>query len=191
VILQEKQLETIFSKYRLSSYSSFDEYKHNIAYSKGFYPCLAIIEVAFRNKINNFMMNANSDWLSNKDSLGSCYNLVEKTKKKLKKDNKVVSNASLVPELNFGFWVNLLSPHKTGFSFKTKHLKKIFGKDFSVSKSDLYHKLQKVLDFRNRVFHYEKVLGYSKFVDIEIVMNQILEIIDTDLLEIVRDIESL
>ena len=69
------------------------------------------------------------------------------------KNNKKVSNASLVPELNFGFWTNLLSPNKTGFSLEKKHLKRIFGSNFNISKSNFYHKLQLILDFRNRIFH--------------------------------------
>ncbi|WP_150467640.1 hypothetical protein [Francisella sp. SYW-9] len=167
-------MEDILSSHRLSNYSSFDEYKKNLIYSNSFYISLSFIEVGLRNKLNDYFTSYEKDWLMDFKHLGNCSFIVSKKVEKLIKSNKKVSNASLVPELNFGFWVNLLSPHKTGFSLEKKHLKKIFGKDFNFSKSDFYHKLQLILSFRNRIFHYEKVLNYSKFSNIESIISEIL-----------------
>jgi hypothetical protein len=173
------------------SYESFDEYKQNIDFVSKSYVGLSLIEVCLRNKINNYFVKFDSNWLENKDHVGGGFFLVEKAKKSLKKYDKIISNNSLVPELTLGFWVGIFSPHKTGFSLDNKHMKKMFNKNDIIKKDELYAILKNINDFRNRAFHHEKIINIDRFLVIEQQIQQILLLLDNDLLDLVEDIKKL
>ena len=68
---------------------------------------------------------------------------------------------------------------------------KAFFNGYNGTVKDIYLMLQQVLIFRNRVFHYEKVINDERFVNIDKVIKEVLKMIDVNLLNLVEDIKSL
>lgn len=168
------------SQERLSSYKDENEYLRNIKYSESFYTPLAILEVALRNKIDEYMsLKKGSNWIFNQ-------------KYHLKTDSKLLklSKSKLIPELSFGFWVHLLSNKKGSLSFTDAEFR-LFFVGFNGSKSDIYKKLRRILSFRNRIFHYEKVLNYQKFTGINKEIEETIKSLDSQLITLIENIKSI
>lgn len=68
--MNQEQIERYISKARLDAYSSIEEYSQNLLFSRHFYIPLAILEVALRNSINDYLTAKVGDkWLDNETLL--------------------------------------------------------------------------------------------------------------------------
>lgn len=82
-----------------------------------FWRCLARIEILFRNRVNNVLIEKiGPDWLSINKQVANKLHFGDKNKvaieqavTKLRKKKKSSSNDGIVAELSMGFWVNFLS----------------------------------------------------------------------------------
>ncbi|MBY0380258.1 MAG: hypothetical protein K2P99_07665 [Burkholderiales bacterium] len=193
--------ETLFSHERLRKFNGFDDYLNNIAYSQSHYARLHLIEVALRNKINTVLVNKfELDWLINIEKIHSFFtqdsiSIIKNTHQKLLNDKSIVTNGDIVSNLTFGFWVSLFSKRYYK-NFTTKEIKSIFNISRNLineSKlSGIYHDLAAIKNFRNRIFHYEKVNNHQSYRNIEQLLDKYLKLIDVDniLSNSIRDIQQ-
>jgi len=173
-------IDKFISNSRLSSYKNIFEYEQNLIFSKKSYIPLSILEVALRNSIDALLSEkVSADWYEEdsfltKDSKIKIYQAIELLKRKKEK----ISKHKIIAELSFGFWVNLFKkPYEK--KLRINDLKKVFPNLPSKNKKQtnreiIYKKLNHIRNFRNRVFHYEKVLNRD---DYNLIFNEIYELL--------------
>lgn len=164
----------VFSEKRLSSYSSFDEYLTNIKVSQQFYPKLHLIEVCLRNKLDKLLSkNVGSNWLIT-------YKYIIPIDQQSKVDAKNDHGKNL-SNLTFGAWINILSKHYKLFSDKDlSYLFNLSKKQINRQYSQLCHELRMIKNFRNRIFHYEKVDKHHHYSNIGTLTDKFIKLLDIE-----------
>ncbi len=193
--LKESLITNFISVKRFESYENIEEYSKNLIFSQSFYILLSILEVALRNALDNYLSNKISNNWYEEDFLTQDSKIkVNQAIALLNRRKERISKEKIIAELSFGFWVNL---------FKKPYDKKLRINDIIlifpnlpkrnkklINRQILFKKLNHIRIFRNRIFHYEKVLNKDNFNDIE---NEILEIIkyfDDDLYQYTNSLKE-
>jgi len=167
--MKESLINQFISENRLSSYKNISEYEKNLIFSKKSYIPLSILEVSLRNSIDALLSEKVSiDWYKvddflTKDSKVKISQAIELLKRKKEK----ISKHKIIAELSFGFLVNL---------FKKPYEKKLRINDLKIiflnlpprntkitNRETIYRALDHIRNFRNRVFHHEKVLNRDSY----------------------------
>lgn len=174
-------------------------YKINLRVSQSFYPILNLFEIFFRN-IANYQVSshfANPNWIiaekngfmSNPSLSASRFflkNSVSKAEKAIRRKGGIITSGKIVAEQSFGFWTSL---------FDTHHYRLIGGvvihcfpnKPPHVNRNILNQKLNKIREFRNRVYHNEPIcfngntIDFTEAITIRNEIYELLEWIDSDL----------
>lgn len=174
-------------------------YKINLRVSQSFYPILNLFEIFFRN-IANYQVSshfANPNWIiaekngfmSNPSLSASRFflkNSVSKAEKAIRRKGGIITSGKIVAEQSFGFWTSL---------FDTHHYRLIGGvvihcfpnKSPHVNRNILNQKLNKIREFRNRVYHNEPIcfngntIDFTEAITIRNEIYELLEWIDSDL----------
>ncbi|MCX6074129.1 MAG: hypothetical protein NTY39_07415 [Campylobacterales bacterium] len=177
------------SENRLSSYNDFEEYRQNLLISKNAYIPLSILEIALRNALNTYLtIKIGRDWHTDNTFLTPmAQKKIKEVNDTLKGRKETDSKEKVIAELNFGFWVSLFQKPYQNY-FRTKDLRQIFPnmpskKEIFLDREEIYKKLDHIRRFRNRVFHYEKVINKDHYNDVVKDINFVLAIFDDALAE--------
>lgn len=173
-------------------------YRANLRVSQSFYPLLNIFEIALRNSIHHHMniQFSDSNWIiSEKNGFMNHSNLrssryflkqsIIKAETKIRRRG-TVTTGKIIAEQPFGFWTSL---------FETHHYRLIGGcvihvfgnKPKAVNRSMISQKLNRIREFRNRIYHNEPVcfngnrIDYTNALLILQEINELLEWIDPEL----------
>jgi hypothetical protein len=178
---QEKEFIDIISKERLNSYSFtqndnlstiLERYFYNIKISETFYPALAMLEIALRNKLSNAIdIFLKPNWLLAEISLQDLlldneYRILSDTIRKLKMKNKKITQGAIISELSFGFWVNLCKKSYKTIIWDKRDIFEYVFPYFSI-KGELNRikfissDLKNILQLRNRIFHHEIIINHK------------------------------
>lgn len=175
------------SENRLSSYNDFEEYRQNLLISKNAYILLSILEIALRNALDTYLtIKIGQDWHEDNTFLTPmAQKKIKEVNDTLKGRKEIDSKEKVIAELNFGFWVSLFQKPYQNY-FRIKDLRQIFPnmppkKEIFLDREEIYKKLDHIRRFRNRVFHYEKVINKDHYNDIEKDINFLLVIFDDEL----------
>lgn len=182
--------ESLKQKYisitRLSAYSNFDEYRKNLLLSKNAYIPLSILEIALRNALNDhFSAVISPNWHQNPFLTSGARTKITDAITLLKNRKEAITKEKIIAELNFGFWVNLFQkPYQN--HLRTKDLQRIFPnmppKEIMIlTREIIYKKLDHIRGFRNRIFHYEKVINKDHYNAIDEEIYFILGMFDREL----------
>lgn len=167
--MKESLIEHFISNERFSAYKNLDEYRDNLAFSKKAYIPLSVLEVSLRNAIDQHLTaKVGSEWYLDdifltKDSKEK----VDQAIALLSKRRESTTKQKIIAELSLGFWVNLFKkPYDK--KLRINDLVKIFPNlpprhVMFVNREFLYKKLDHIRNFRNRVFHYEKVVNRNPY----------------------------
>ena len=185
-------IKKYISTERFRSYSGIDEYLENLVFSKKAYIPLSILEISLKNSINDLLTDKlGENWLENKDFLtNDSLRKIEEAKKILYKRAEPISKSKIIAELSFGFWVNLFKkPYE--MKLRTKDIQKIFTnlppkKEKIINREVIYKELNHIRNFRNRVFHYEKVINKDNYNQIFDEIDQVLFYFDKELFDCVK-----
>jgi len=186
--VNERNINKFITSKRLSSYTNIGEYESNLQQSKEYYIPLSILEVALRNSINSlFERFYGLGWLTAGAQFlrGDLLAKIDDAKEKLRVRNEDITKDKLVAELSFGFWTALFqSPYS--HQMRTSNLKQIFPnlpkkEEYFIDRKIMSAKLDHIRKFRNRVFHYEKIVGKSEYDTIEADIYEILNYLDKEL----------
>ncbi len=154
-------------------------YQANMRLSQSFYPLLSLVEVILRNALNNELTSyfGDKDWLLNQlngfmmdkaliytDRTGQRkenFFLKYSVEKSMKNLSKPITQGKIIADLNFGFWTTL---------FNKTHLKILKGIPMRIfvnlpsgfNRSTVYKILDKLREFRNRVYHNEPIIFKMK-----------------------------
>jgi hypothetical protein len=194
--MKECLIDKFISSDRFGSYQNIEEYSQNLAFSKKSYIPLSILEVALKNSINELLNDkVGIDWIEDptfltKDSLKK----VKDAKNILFRRGEKISKSKIIAELSFGFWVNLFKrPYSK--KLRTNDLKKIFlnlppKNEKLINREILYKELNHIRNFRNRVFHYEKVLNKDDYNSIFNEIHEILKYFNEELVEYTQKVNN-
>jgi hypothetical protein len=152
-------------------------YNANIRLSQAFHPVISQFEVAFRNAINNKLINhfTDVDWILNQKngfmrhhSLSSSHyflkTCVQKTERNLLRKSIPITSGKVISDQTFGFWVSLYLSHH--YSLLSGQLIHVFPhKPSTETRASIYNKLDKIRDFRNRVNHCEPLCFTGNSID--------------------------
>ena len=185
-------IKKYISSERFRSYSGIDEYLENLVFSKKAYIPLSILEISLKNSINDLLTDKlGENWLENKDFLtNDSLRKIEEAKKILYKRAEPISKSKIIAELSFGFWVNLFKkPYE--MKLRTKDIQKIFTnlppkKEKMINREVIYKELNHIRNFRNRVFHYEKVINKDNYNQIFDEIDEVLFYFDKELFDCVK-----
>ena len=185
-------IKKYISSERFRSYSGIDEYLENLVFSKKAYIPLSILEISLKNSINELLTEKlGENWLENKDFLtNDSLRKIEEAKKILYKRAEPISKSKIIAELSFGFWVNLFKkPYE--MKLRTKDIQKIFTnlppkKEKMINREVIYKELNHIRNFRNRVFHYEKVINKDNYNQIFDEIDEVLFYFDKELFDCVK-----
>ena len=178
-------------------------YRINLRVAQSFYPVLNLFEIFFRNIVNyqvsshftnpNWIIREKNGFMSD-PSLNSSHfflkNSVAKAERAIRRKGGTVTPGKIIAEQSFGFWTSL---------FDTHHYRLIGGvvihcfprKPAHVNRNTLNQKLNRIREFRNRIYHNEPVcfigntIGFTDATNIKQEIYELLEWIDADLTEYV------
>lgn len=190
--VKESLKQKYISSSRLSSYKNFNEYRNNLLLSKEAYIPLSILEIALRNALNDhFSTVVSSNWHQHSFLTHGAKNKIIEAIDLLKKRKEAITKEKIIAELNFGFWVNLFQkPYQN--HLRTKDLQRIFpnmpSKEIMIlNREIIYKKLDHIRGFRNRIFHYEKVINKDHYNAIDEEIYFILGMFDRELSAFARE----
>ena len=178
-------------------------YRINLRVAQSFYPVLNLFEIFLRNIINYQVSShfVNPNWIisektgfMNDASLGTSHyflkNSVEKAERTIRRKGGTVTPGKVIAEQSLGYWTSL---------FETHHYRLIGGvvircfpnKPAHINRNLLNQKLNRVREFRNRIYHNEPICFNGNTVDFTEATNikqdiyELLEWIDADLTDYV------
>ena len=190
--MKKSLIKKYISTERFRSYSGIDEYLENLVFSKKAYIPLSILEISLKNSINELLTEKlGENWLENKDFLtNDSLRKIDEAKKILFKRAEPISKSKIIAELSFGFWVNLFKkPYE--MKLRTKDIQKIFTnlppkKEKMINREVIYKELNHIRNFRNRVFHYEKVINKDNYNQIFDEIDEVLFYFDKELFDCIK-----
>ena len=184
-------------------------YRANLRVAQSFYPILNLFEIFLRN-ICNYQVSehfANSNWIitekygfMNDHSLNASRfflkNSVLNAERTIRRKGGLVTAGKVVAEQSFGFWTSLSDAH---------HYRLIGGivihsfskKPSEINRSAISLKLNRIREFRNRVYHNEPICFNGNRIDFtyaENIKNEIYEMlnwIDADLRDYVEYFDAI
>lgn len=173
---------------RLSSYKYdnndsmeliLSRYIYNVQISESFYPVIAALEVALRNRLYNAVAKLKGqNWLLEEIKQQTILsenerNLLLEAYNKLKRKHSNPSTGAIIAELTFGFWVNLCKKsYKNSLWDKQDFFNNVFPDFDSYFNSPTWDKtkvmfpeLKEILRLRNRIFHHEIIINNKNGIE--------------------------
>lgn len=184
-------------------------YHANLKVSQSFYPILNLFEVFFRNscyyQISSHFTNPNwiitekNGFMSDPSLSKSKFYLkkcILNAENGIKRKHGTLTSGKVLAEQSFGFWTSFFEPH---------HYKLIGGvvihcfpnKPKTVNRSILSQKLDRVREFRNRVYHNEPICFNGNEIDftsatlIKVEIYELLDWIDKELSDYVKTFDTI
>lgn len=191
--MTEIAIKKYISDARFNKYSSFDEYQKNLVLSSQFYIPLSILEVSLRNAINSYFVNLyGQNWILNEAQFlqHDALEKISQAKAKLQDRHEDITHAKLTAELTLGFWTSLFQkPYDKTMRLQT--LKGIFSNlpkqevkfiDRKIISAQLNH----IRKFRNRIFHFEKIIHKAEFDTIQGDIDEMLGFLNNEVYEFAK-----
>lgn len=184
--MDKNSIEQYISYSRLDAYKSIEEYKENILYSQEYYTLLCIFEISLRNSINKYFNSKfGENWNSHKFLHQDSLNKIQEVQKRIKLSKKELTHEQIISELSFGFWSSLFRKSYTN-DMRLTDLKYIFPnlplkKDKLITRDYINKRLNHIRKFRNRIFHYEKIIDKVEYKNIKNDIFELLSYFNTDI----------
>jgi hypothetical protein len=161
--LSEERLATYVRAAAENKEKAADLYIENLNQSRILYGKLHWLEIGLRNAMNRQLSQKYGEkWFDNQH-IGlneKDISQIAKAKEQLAKENKPLSNNNVIAQLSFGFWVNLFNyPYDTLW----RHcLRRTFAPHTgTLERKRVSGLLHPLLKLRNRIAHYEPIIGYD------------------------------
>lgn len=187
--------DKFLSQSRLSVYGDFTEYEQNLKNSKHYYILLAILEVSLRNSISHYFSKyIDVNWVDNDFLNANSKKRIKEVTSRLTQKTDTLSNDKVLAELSFGFWTALFRKDYAPV-MRTKAIKHIFPNlpnknEKFIDRNYINKKLNHIRAFRNRIFHYEKIIHKDEFKNIDADIYEMLEFFDRDIKEFAQRVNN-
>jgi hypothetical protein len=167
---RREALALTISEARLAPYLAYSEgdwdrafslYRLNAQLSESFYRPLQGLEIAVRNSLNrHFIARFGENW--HEQTMirleGQQAQDVGQAIRDLQADGKPITNAAVVAELKFGFWVGVLGPRSEIEIWRKAAFKAFPHRGKGNERKAVQGALNSIRRLRNRVFHHERIL---------------------------------
>lgn len=161
-VFSTQRMEKYFNRYPNDEQKAICHYTCNVELSESFYSVLSLFEIAFRNSLNRELVAffGTDDWyliIENYPVLKNLKTSINTAIKHIENRNELVTAHKVIAELPLGFWVRLFNaeyelvlwkPLRKAFPFKDKQIRQ---------RNKVSAPINKIRDFRNRVFHHEPI----------------------------------
>ena len=180
---------------RLHSYKDFEEYKQNIYKSEKYYILLSVFEISLRNSIDEYLKKKISqNWLDSELLHQDTKQRILESKNKIYQRKEKISHDKIIAELPFGFWTSLFRKSYSNL-FRIKDIKFIFPNipnknEKLITRGILDKELNKIRKFRNRVFHYERIINKAEYLNIEDEIYKLLVYFDYEVYKFTKELLS-
>ena len=151
-------------------------YLSNIRLSQAFHPLLSQFEVILRNTINNCISShfGNNNWIRTEKngfmshrSLGNRPYLkgqILNSERRMRRDRIPITSGKLIADQTLGFWIAY---------FSRPHYRLLLGKPIQIfpnkplieNRATIHQKLERIMDFRNRVNHCEPICFQGNIIN--------------------------
>ena len=147
---------------------AFKLYMWNLHLSSAFYPLLASIEVALRNRIILCLKEAFGDQWWDSAQFQSLLGkrgkgILLRAVKEVVKSDRALTDGRITAELSFGFWTNMFLPKYEA------HLLQCFCAETplaeAISREQILDRCNKIRVLRNRISHHETLIGRNITLD--------------------------
>jgi hypothetical protein len=177
---------------RLENYNDFDEYGRNLVLSKKYYILLSIFEISLRNSMDDYFKKKISlDWLTSDYLHDDTKKRIQEAKNKILRRREIATHDKVIAELAFGFWTSLFRKSYSNL-IRIQDVNQIFpnmpGKNVTlINRNILDKKLNHIRKFRNRVFHYERIINKLEYKHIEQDIFELLEYFDAEISDFTKN----
>jgi hypothetical protein len=163
-------IERLLSMERLSRYTALAAgdrketlllYQNNTALSEALYTPLQGLEVCLRNSCSIELTTLlGPSWHENGHAIFQhpVTEMIESARRSLEYDGKDIMLGRMVSELNFGFWVAILSPRYENQLWRPALRKAFPNRPRGVERKDIHKSVNALRRLRNRVAHHEPIL---------------------------------
>lgn len=167
-------------------------YRSNLRVAESFYPILHLLEIFLRNTINYRLTEyfGNPDWIvterkgfmSNKSLEPSKYFLrkqIESAEKRVKRRGGTITSGKIIAEQSLGFWTTLFDTHH--YKLLSGTIIHCFPNRTTTQRKEINLKLDRIREFRNRVYHNEPVCfngAKIDFTEAKAIKQEIYETLD-------------
>ena len=154
---------------------------------------LSIFEVSLRNSINYYFINKISDkWLYSDILHSDTKQRVKEATNKILQRKEIVTHDKIIAELSFGFWTSLFRKSYSNM-IRIKDIKSIFPNIPSkntrlINRNILDKQLNYIRKFRNRVFHYERIINKVEYENMQDEIYNLLMYFDVELYNFAKEI---
>ncbi len=161
-------------------------YKSNLKVAQAFHPLLGLLEVVFRNGINDQLTSyfTDPDWIINQKAVFMVdpilthinkktgqvetnrflLNSVKAAEKKLRKRGVGITSGRIISEQTFGFWTDLFENHHYKI-LRGRPIKMFKNLPSGYGRTEILNELTKVRQFRNRINHNEPICFVGTRID--------------------------
>lgn len=171
------------SSYKYDNNDSMDlilsRYIYNVQISESFYPVIAALEVALRNRLYNAVAKLKGqNWLLEEIKQQAILsenerNILLEAYNKLKRKHSNPLSGAIIAELTFGFWVNLCKKsYKNSLWDKQDFFSNVFPdfNNYFISPTwdktkVMFPELKEILRLRNRIFHHEIIINNKNGIE--------------------------
>ncbi len=161
-VFSVQRMGKYFNRYPNNEEKAIIHYKSNIELSESFYSILSVFEVSLRNSLHRELTThfGTDDWYLRVGSVPGLRNLtasINTAKRHIANRNESITANKIIAELNLGFWVRLFNTEYELILWKP--LRKAFPylEKSQRQRSNVSAPVNKIRDFRNRVFHHEPI----------------------------------
>jgi hypothetical protein len=184
--LSTERLATYLRMTANNSQKAADLYIENLKECQKLYEKLHWLEIGLRNAINRELSQKyGHEWFDNPSvGLGlKEQGQIAKAKEHLARDRKPLTNGNMIAELSFGLWVNLFnSPYERLWRFPLRNA--FAGNTSTLERHTISGKLHPILKLRNRIAHYEPILGLNNLPQMQQDMVDIVRWIEPNITEL-------
>ena len=191
-VFSSQRMKKYFNRYPKNEGKAINHYHLNIELSESFYSCLSVFEVALRNSLNRELTEKfGLNWYLKFKSIPGLKNLggnINTAQRRIINRNESITAGKVVAELTLGFWVSLLNaeyelvlwkPLRKAFPFLEKRHRQ---------RNNVSAPINKIRNFRNRVFHHEPISwNLNKLEEIHAMILEVMEWLNKDLPNVIEE----
>lgn len=194
-VFSAQRMKKYFNHYPNDEEKAIRHYKSNIEISESFYSILSMFEVSLRNSLNRELTDyfGTTDWylrIYSENGLRNLRSSINIAERHIINRNEAVTANKVIAELTLGFWVRLLNAEYERVLWKP--IRKVFPflEKSQRQRNNVSAPINKIRDFRNRVFHHEPISwNLNKLEETHRRIIMVMSWINEDLPVIVNEID--
>ena len=193
-VFSSERMQKYFDIHHPNEEKGLLHYKMNIRVSEASYPLLSIFEVALRNSLNKELIKhfGTTDWflcIEADPALKDLRSEIATAKRHIYKRGETITTSKVIGELTLGFWVRILNVEYELILWKSLRRAFPFMPKQDRKRHMVSSPLNRIRDFRNRVYHNEQISWrLDKVEEIHHVILIVLGWLNSELPEYVKSI---